>query len=94
MELKKLKSNLKAEFKNADPNFPFVGKTFVLTGKLENFSREEATEIIETRGGVVRSVVSRKTDFVVAGELAGSKLMKARELGIRVLNEEDFESII
>lgn len=70
------------------------GKTFVLTGALENFTRPEATERIESRGGKVTSSVSKKTDYVVAGTDPGSKLEKARNLGITVLTEKDFRELI
>ncbi len=72
----------------------FVGKTFVLTGKLENYTRDEAARLIEERGGRVSSSVSKKTDFVVAGEDAGSKLTKAESLGVTVLNEKQFGEIV
>lgn len=65
------------------------GKTFVLTGTLPNYTREEATRLIEEAGGKVTGSVSKKTDFVLAGEKAGSKLEKARNLGIPVLSEAD-----
>ncbi len=72
----------------------FVGKTFVLTGKMENFTRTEATKLIEERGGRVASSVSKNTDFVIAGEAAGSKLTKAEKLGVNVINESEFEEMI
>lgn len=65
----------------------FAGKQFVMTGKLENMTRDEARALIESRGGRVTSSVSKKTDFVVAGEDAGSKLDKAIELGLTVIDE-------
>ena len=68
----------------------FEGKTFVLTGALTRFTREEAEEKIELFGGKASGSVSKKTSYVVAGEAAGSKLRKATELGIPVLNEEEF----
>jgi len=72
----------------------FVGKTFVLTGKLENFTRDEAAKLIEERGGRVSSSVSKKTYYVVAGSDAGSKLTKAESLGISILDEEDFADLL
>jgi DNA ligase (NAD+) len=72
------------------PARKFSGKTFVLTGRLTGFTREEARERIQARGGKVAGAVSARTDFLVAGEDPGSKLDKARELGVTVLNEEDF----
>lgn len=72
----------------------FGGKTFVLTGALTKFTRDEATEQIEHFGGKVSGSVSKKTGYVVAGENAGSKLKKANELGIPVLTEEEFLQMI
>jgi DNA ligase (NAD+) len=72
----------------------FVGKTFVFTGTLANRTREAAGELVQQHGGKVSGSVSKKTDYVVAGADAGSKLEKARELGVTVLNEDDFEKLI
>lgn len=73
---------------------PLAGKTLVLTGTLPTLSREQAKEIIEAAGGKVSGSVSKKTHYVVAGEEAGSKLDKARELGITVLDEDGLKSLI
>jgi DNA ligase (NAD+) len=72
----------------------FEGKTFVLTGTLETLSREEAKKIIQNNGGKVASSVSAKTDFVLAGENAGSKLAEAEKLKIKVLSEAEFLKMI
>ena len=72
----------------------FVGKTFVLTGTLESLTRDEAAKLIEERGGRVSGSVSKKTDYVVAGEDAGSKLTKAESLGVAVLDESQFRAMI
>ncbi len=72
----------------------FSGKTFVLTGTLEKYKRSEAAAIIESMGGKTASSVSKKTDFVLAGESAGSKLDKANELGVAVISESEFEEMI
>lgn len=71
---------------------PFFGKIFVLTGTLHDYSRTQAAELIKERGGKVTSSVSRSTDFVLAGEEAGSKLEKATMLGIPILSEADFKT--
>ena len=72
----------------------FAGMTFVLTGALSKYTRDEAAEIIATFGGKASGSVSKKTTYVVAGENAGSKLKKAQELGVTVISEDDFEAMI
>ena len=72
----------------------FAGKQFVLTGKMEGYTRDEARTLIEARGGRVNSSVSKKTDFVIAGEDAGSKLDKATALGVNVIDEVGFRQML
>ena len=72
----------------------FAGKTFVLTGSLENFTREEATNQIEKFGGKVSSSVSKKTSYLVSGEDSGSKLTKAQALGVTILSEQEFMEML
>jgi DNA ligase (NAD+) len=71
-----------------------VGKTFLFTGALKDFGREEARNLVESLGGMTASSVSKKVDFVVVGEDPGSKSDKAKELGIKILTEEDFKRMI
>ena len=91
-ELKNLGLNMKNLTEKADNRFE--GMTFVLTGTLSKYGRREAQEIIEKFGGKASGSVSKKTSIVLAGEDAGSKLRKATELGIKVINEEEFEQLI
>ena len=70
------------------------GKTFVFTGSLDKYERDEASRIVESLGGKAASSVSRKTDYVVAGKDPGSKLEKARELGVKIISEKEFEQLI
>ena len=71
-----------------------LGKTFVLTGTLPTYTRDQASEIIEKLGGKVSSSVSKKTSFVLTGEDAGSKLAKAQQLGVKVISESEFLEMI
>lgn len=85
--------NLQSREQETTQSF-FTGKKVVLTGTLSKYSRSDATKILEKLGAQVLSSVSIKCDYVIAGESAGSKLTKAHTLGVKVLNEEDFESIL
>jgi DNA ligase (NAD+) len=82
------------ERKAIDVNHPFYGKTLVLTGALNSMGREEAKASLIARGAKVAGSVSKKTDYVVAGSEAGSKLDKAHQLSVKVLNEEEFLSLL
>ncbi len=86
--------NMKSQNEEVGGDQRFDGKVFVLTGALEKYSREEASSIIEKFGGKVSSSVSKKTNYVLAGEDAGSKLTKAQSLGITIISEEKFEEMI
>ena len=94
--INKLKNaNVNMKYLKEDVNDErFYGKTFVLTGSLEKYTREEASEIIENYGGKTSGSVSKKTTYVLAGEDAGSKLRKANELGIKIITETEFEEMI
>jgi len=90
--LKKAGVNTKAIIEENTDN-RFEGKTFVLTGSLEKYTRKQAEDIIEKFGGKTSSSVSKKTDYVLAGEEAGSKLTKAQSLGVTIISEEEFEKM-
>jgi DNA ligase (NAD+) len=75
-------------------DLPLTGKTIVVTGTLKNYSRDEIQALIQKHGGRAASSVSKKTDFVLAGDEAGSKLEKAKQLGIKILTEDDFQRLI
>lgn len=93
----KLKSagvNMKNQEETENLDSRFAGMTLVLTGTLEHYTRDEATEIIEKFGGKASGSVSKKTTYVLAGEEAGSKLVKAEELGIKVITETEFQEMI
>lgn len=92
-KLKQAKVNMK-KIEEEEVEQVLQGKNFVLTGSLEKYSRKEASDIIEKLGGKTSGSVSKKTDYVLAGEDAGSKLEKAKELGIAILTEEEFEQMI
>lgn len=83
-----------AEAVQASADHPFYGKTIVLTGTLSSMSRDEAARKLEALGAKVTGSVSKKTDYVIAGESAGSKLTKAQDLGIPVLNEEEMNAML
>ena len=82
------------ENENTNTDDRFAGKTFVLTGSLEKYTRQEASDIIESFGGKVSGSVSKKTSYVLAGEEAGSKLTKAQELGVAIISEQEFNKMI
>lgn len=88
-ELKSFGLNFSAKKILVEDNF-FKGKSFVLTGSLETMTREEAGEKISSLGGKISSSVSKNTDYLIAGEAAGSKLAKAQSLGVKILNESEF----
>lgn len=92
-ELKSAGLNFKSEKKKTNKISAgfFTGKSFVLTGTLSSFTRSEAASLIEDLGGRVTSSVSKNTDYVIAGENAGSKLTKAGKLGVKILSEEEFK---
>jgi DNA ligase (NAD+) len=93
--LKKLGISPRGSTKTAAaPGHPFAGKTFVLTGTLPTLSRDEASALIRGVGGNVAGSVSKNTSFVLAGENPGSKLDKARELGVTVLDEARFRRLL
>lgn len=84
--------NMKSE-KKSESDLPFKNKTFVLTGTLKNYKRTEITNIIEELGGKVTTAISKKTDFLLVGENAGSKLKKATALGVNIIFEDQFENL-
>jgi len=88
------KQGIKIEFPQLQStNYKLRGKTFVLTGELENFTRDEAKDMIRKAGGDVSGSVSAKTDYVVAGENPGSKYDKAKKLGVGIINEREFKRL-
>lgn len=95
-KLKEAGVNTEAIKNEYDENYDnrFEGKTFVLTGSLDKYTRNQASEIIEKFGGKVSGSVSKKTSYVLAGEEAGSKLTKAQDLGVQIISEQDFAEMI
>lgn len=92
LQLETLGVNTKSKTELTDSRFE--GLTFVVTGTLSKYGRKEIETLIESFGGKAASSVSKKTDYVLAGEAAGSKLRKANELGVAVISEDDFEKMI
>ncbi len=88
-----LKESLNSNY-NSNQSNVFDGKSFVLTGTLDSLTRDEAKELIESAGGKVSSSISKKTDFLVSGEKAGSKLNKAQELGVKIINENELKLLL
>jgi DNA ligase (NAD+) len=93
-KLKKAGVNTLSQRRAVRRNPEVAGKSFVLTGTLERYTRDEASRLIESLGGRVTGSVSGKTGYVVAGAEPGSKLEKARRLGVRVLSEEEFKKLV
>ena len=94
-ELKSVGISLKESFKLNTSNLNILnGKIFVLTGTLNSLTRDEAKQLIETAGGRVSSSISKKTDFLIAGEKAGSKFKKAKELGVKIINENELRLLL
>ncbi len=93
-ELRELGVKLTEEPRARPAGADLTGKTFVVTGTLANYGRDEIEGLIKQLGGKATGSVSKKTDYVVAGESAGSKLDKAKALGVAVLSEEEFEKLI
>ncbi|MBQ7951219.1 MAG: NAD-dependent DNA ligase LigA [Clostridia bacterium] len=91
---KLMQHGVNMEYQDESVSEVFLNKTFVLTGTLPTLTRNEASKIIEDNGGKVSSSVSKKTDYVLAGEEAGSKLKKAQDLGIIILSEEEFRKML
>jgi DNA ligase (NAD+) len=92
-KLRRAGVKLESEGDRADQNPNIAGRTFVVTGSLENYTRKEIEEVIESLGGRVTSSVSGNTDYLIAGENPGSKLERAEGLGVEIISEEDFERL-
>ena len=92
--LKAMGLNMESNTPKVEGNAAISGKSFVLTGELSRYKRNDAAKLIEGLGGIVKGSVSKKTDYVICGDNPGSKLTKAKELGIKILSEEEFEDLI
>ena len=92
-KLKRANVLLEQQARNIQANL-LEGKTFVLTGTLAGYTRTEASRLIEEKGGRVTNSVSSKTDYVVAGENPGSKIERARTLGVTILSEQEFRQML
>ena len=93
-DLDQLGVNMETQNKQAPASSSLSGKVLVVTGTLTKYTRDEIHELIRQHGGKAASSVSKKTDFLVAGQQAGSKLDKARKLGVAVIDEEEFQRLI
>lgn len=93
-ELKKANVNVKSAASEVESDQRFSGQTFVITGTLPTMKRDEATKIVQMHGGKVSGSVSKKTSYVLAGEEAGSKLIKAQDLGINIISEDEFMEML
>ena len=80
--------------RDSNEDSPLSGKTVVVTGTLQHYKRDEIKELIGRLGGRASGSVSKKTDFLVAGEKAGSKLTKAQELGVQIMTEDEFRELV
>jgi len=93
-KLKKAQVNMKETVEETKKEGPLSGKTFVFTGTLDSYSRSEASKIVESLGGTVLDSVSKKVDYLVVGKDPGSKLEKAKKLGVKIITEEEFKKLI
>ena len=93
-ELAEVGVDLSEPLSSSPNDNPLSGKTIVVTGSLQQFKRDEIKQLIDDLGGRAASSVSKKTDYLVAGDKAGSKLNKARELGVEILTEQQFRELI
>ena len=92
-ELKESGLTMAEEKKVFDAGSAIAGKNFVLTGKLEKFTRDEASKLITERGGLVKGSVTKATNYLIVGDKPGSKLTKAQELGVTILSEDDLDKL-